>query len=89
MGCDPPDGEPRSSGVAVASPCAVTRQPVPLAAAVTQIVLTRSPPLESSLACHMTDSCPPSPVLAGWSTVAPAATLATFVSLRRGGAAVL
>jgi hypothetical protein len=43
----------------------VIRQLVPLAPAVTHMVLTRSPALESSLACHMTDSSPFMAVLAG------------------------
>ena len=52
-------------------PCAVTRQLLPLALALTHTVATRSPPASSMLACHVTVSEPPTPRLAGCSTMPP------------------
>ena len=61
---------------AVEMPCALTRQLLPLALAVTHTVATRSPPASSMLACHVTDSQPLTPRLAGCSTTPPGPALA-------------
>src|SRR4051794_7390263 len=63
---------------AVESPCALTRQLLPLALAVAHTVARRSPAASSTLACHVTDSQPLTPRLAGCSTTPPGAGLAAW-----------